>query len=91
VTAAADLAVTKSDSPDRVHIGQTLTYTLTVKNNGGSNASGVTGTDTLPKTTGFVSATASQGTACAYNKKGGTVTCGLGGLASGATATSGSS
>ena len=30
----ADLSLTKTDSPDPAHVGQLLTYTLTVKNNG---------------------------------------------------------
>src|SRR5207237_6363098 len=31
---AADLSVTKTDSPDPAHVGQNLTYTVTVKKNG---------------------------------------------------------
>ena len=40
--AAADLSLTKTDSPDPVLAGQLLTYTLTVNNNGPSGATGVT-------------------------------------------------
>jgi uncharacterized repeat protein (TIGR01451 family) len=80
---SADLSITKSDSPDPVTVGSNLTYTITVKNNGPSTATGVTMTDPLPATVTFVSATPSQsnctGTA--------TVTCNLGSLTNGASAT----
>ncbi len=84
LTQQADLSISKTDSPDPVVAGQTITYTLTVTNNGPSDASGVTVTDTLPSNVTFVSATASQGTATGA---GSTVTGNLGNLADGATAT----
>ena len=43
-----DLAVDKIDSKDPVKPGETFTYTVTVVNNGPSNATGVTVVDTLP-------------------------------------------
>jgi uncharacterized repeat protein (TIGR01451 family) len=79
-----DLVIFKADSPDPVFAGQTLTYTLSVVNNGPSNATGVTVTDQLPGGVTFVSATASQGTAVNAN---GTITATLGNLASDASAT----
>jgi len=84
VNPGADLALTKTDSPDPAHVGQELTYTLTVKNNGPQTATGVTVTDQLPKATGFGSAGASQGT-CTRSKE--TVVCSLGNLAAAKTAT----
>ena len=45
---APDLVVTKTDSPDPVLVGNNLTYTVTVKNQGGGKASSVVMTDTLP-------------------------------------------
>jgi uncharacterized delta-60 repeat protein/uncharacterized repeat protein (TIGR01451 family) len=78
---AADLRVTQSDAPDPVLVGQGLTYTVTVTNNGPAAASGVTLTDTLPAGVAFVSATAGCG------EVSGVVSCNLGGLASGAEAT----
>lgn len=78
--ATADLAVAKSDSPDPVKNGQTLTYTIAVTNLGPGTASGVTVTDTLDSHVDFVSATASQGTCSQNGKK---VTCDLGNLAAG--------
>jgi uncharacterized repeat protein (TIGR01451 family) len=81
---SADLSVTKADSPDPGHVGQKLTYTIPVTNNGPDSATAVTLTDTLPKTTGFGTVSTTQGT-CTRTKTG--VTCNLGNLASGATAT----
>jgi uncharacterized repeat protein (TIGR01451 family) len=80
----ADLSLSKSDSPDPVGVGQTLTYTLTARNGGGDDATGVQVVDDLPSGTAFVSATASQGTC---TRSGGQVTCALGNLANGAGAT----
>lgn len=45
-----DLAITKTDSRDPVEPGSTFSYTLTVVNNGPSNATGVVVTDQLPAT-----------------------------------------
>ena len=81
---AADLSVTKTDSPDPVTAGNNLTYTVIITNNGSNAATGVTLTDTLPASVTFVSATATQGS-CAQS--GGTVTCSIGSLANSATAT----
>jgi uncharacterized repeat protein (TIGR01451 family) len=81
----ADLSVTKTDSPDPVSVGQTLTYTVTVRNAGPvQTATGVTMADSLPAGVTFQSATPSQGT-CA--QAAGTVTCSLGDLARDASAT----
>jgi len=79
----ADLSITKADSPDPVTAGQNLTYTLTVRNNGPNPATGVTVTDTLPSGATARSTSASQGSCSGTT----TVTCNLGNLASGATAT----
>ena len=81
---SADLSIAKADAPDPVLVGQALTYTLTVTNNGPSPATGVTLSDTLPDGVTFGSATPSQGSC---SPSGGTVSCNLGSLASGASAT----
>ena len=86
VNPAADLAVTITDAPDPAALGQPLRYTIVVTNNGPSAATGVTLTDTLPKNAGYSSATTTQGTCIAKAAKR-TVTCSLGTLGSGATAT----
>src|SRR5205823_9444100 len=52
-----DLSVSKADSPDPVIAGNNITYTITVTNNGPSNAQGVSLTDTIPANTMFVSFT----------------------------------
>ncbi len=79
-----ELAITKADAPDPVALGGTLTYTLTVTNNGPDPSTDSTVTDTLPAGVTFVSATPSQGTC---SQAAGTVSCTLGPLAVGASAT----
>jgi uncharacterized repeat protein (TIGR01451 family)/CSLREA domain-containing protein len=79
----ADLAVTKSDSPDPVTAGGNVTYTLTVTNNGPDNAGLVAVRDDLPAGVTLVSASPSQGT-CSGS---GPVDCALGTVPSGASAT----
>jgi uncharacterized repeat protein (TIGR01451 family) len=76
----ADLSVTKTDSPDPVLPGGTLTYTVTVTNLGPSAATSVTLVDTLPAGVAFVSSTPGPPTC---NIAGPTLTCDLGTLAGG--------
>ena len=83
VTLSADVAITKTDDPDPVLVGQTLTYTLTATNNGPAAASNVVVTDNMPGGVSFVSATATQGTCSGTT----TVTCSVGSLGSGSSAT----
>ena len=81
-----DISVTKTDSPDPVHVGQNLTYTITVTNGGPATATGVTMSDTLPKNAGFGAVTWSQGS-CTIKPEKRLVTCSLGSVAGGAKAT----
>ncbi|MCK6623696.1 MAG: hypothetical protein DPW09_02050 [Anaerolineae bacterium] len=69
---AADLVVSKSDSPDPVNAGATLTYTLRLTNTGPSTATAITVTDTLPTGVTFVGAI---GTGWTCNQAAGVVTC----------------
>jgi uncharacterized repeat protein (TIGR01451 family) len=87
-TTSADIAVTTADSPDPVRKDKPLTYTVTVRNGGPFAASGVTMTDPLPARVELSSVKTTQGS-CRSNKASQvvTVTCGLGSLASGSTAT----
>lgn len=82
-----DMSVTKTASPNPVARGGTLTYRMTVTNNGTpampATTSGVTLTDTLPAGVTFVSATPSIGTCSGTS----TVTCKLGTFPSGTSAT----
>ena len=80
----ADLSMTKADAPDPVAVGGSLTYTLTVTNNGPDPSTNSTVTDALPAGVTFVSATPTQGSC---SEVAGTVTCILGPLAGGASAT----
>lgn len=84
VEAQADLQVTATDAPDPVTLGGTVTYTLTVRDAGPDDAAQVVLTDLLPVGATFVSAAASQG---GCTRAAGTLTCALGTLAAGATAT----
>jgi uncharacterized repeat protein (TIGR01451 family) len=80
VTAAADLALTKSDRTDPVTTGALVIYTLVVINNGPSNATGVVLTDTLPASMVFQTSTPGPST-CTHMD--GIVTCDLGNIGSG--------
>lgn len=83
----SDMSITKTDSPDPVARGGTLTYHMTVTNNGTpampATTSRVTLTDVLPAGVTFVSATPSSGTCSGTS----TVVCNLGIFPSGASAT----
>ena len=78
----ADLGITKS-APAELDRGDVITYAMKVTNNGPNAATAVKVTDTLPTGVTFVSATPSQGTCTGTTA----VTCTLGDMASGATAT----
>ncbi|MBK6405965.1 MAG: DUF11 domain-containing protein [Holophagales bacterium] len=80
----ADLQVTKTASAASIQPGDYVTFTITVTNNGPSTATGVTVTDPIPTSLTYVSATPSAGS-CSYSAP--TVTCSLGSLANGASAT----
>jgi uncharacterized repeat protein (TIGR01451 family) len=82
LTSSADLAVTKT-APATVNAGTDITYTITVSNDGPSDAASVTMTDTLPPATTFVSLTQTSGPtfACAAT------TCTIATFAADATAT----
>lgn len=83
---SADLEVTKN-APATVVAGTPLQYVLTVTNNGPSTAQGVTLTDRLPAGVTFVSVSTTVGS-CTYGQPvERELTCNLGNLASGATAT----
>jgi uncharacterized repeat protein (TIGR01451 family) len=80
----SDLSVSQTDSPDPVNVRQMLTYSVTVGNRGPATASAVSLADNLPANTSFVSADSTQGSC---TPAAGTVTCDLGVLASGDSAT----
>jgi uncharacterized repeat protein (TIGR01451 family) len=84
VVGVADLAVTKTQSAPTLQIGQTLTYTLRVTNNGPSVATNVELTDVLPSAHAtFESASPGQGSCTGTTR----LTCSLGTLNVGASAT----
>jgi len=61
-TPTPDLVVTKIAHKSTANVGDTVTYTVTVANNGTLAATGVTATDILPSSLTFVSATSTLGT-----------------------------
>ncbi|MGB8987670.1 MAG: DUF11 domain-containing protein, partial [Candidatus Sulfotelmatobacter sp.] len=82
---SATLAIVKTAMPSpTVPEGDTLTYTIGITNNGPSSATNVTVTDPLPTDVSYLSFTTSAGSC---SEAGGTVTCLLGTIANGGTAT----
>ncbi|MDQ6800599.1 MAG: DUF11 domain-containing protein [Acidobacteriota bacterium] len=57
----ADLVITKSDSPDPVSAGSSITYTIVVTNNGSAAAASVSLSDAVPPNTTFAAFTAPAG------------------------------
>src|SRR3989441_189400 len=88
VRAEADLAITKTDSPDPVTPGGTLTYTISVSNGGPNAAATVKMDDVLPALTTFQSVTPPAGWSCTNPPVGstGTVSCTTASLPNGAIA-----
>jgi uncharacterized repeat protein (TIGR01451 family) len=80
----ADISIKKTVDVAQAAPGDTVTYTLTVKNTGPGAAHNVVVTDNLPSGTTFVSATVPP-PAPPCTQSGGTVTCGLGTLGAGET------
>ncbi len=87
--ASANLGLAGMGSPDPVRVGATLTYTLTLSNQGPNDAANVVVTDKLPERVTFQSLAASAGWTCNTPAAGktGTVTCTIPALSSGATET----
>ncbi len=75
VAALPDLYVTKGDDPDPVTPGSTITYDITVGNQGDQDAAGVVITETVPDNTTYV-ASGSSAWSCADGAAAGT-TCTL--------------
>lgn len=75
--ATTDLAVTHTDSPDPVAVGDQVLFTIEVQNNGPGVATGATVTEKLDGKLDFVAADPSQGSC---KQKGKNVVCELGTL-----------
>jgi len=80
----ADDAITNSALPNPVTVGNNITYTQVVTNNGPATSPNTTVTETLPANTTFVSAGASTGS-CTFVTP--NITCSLGSLANGSSDT----
>lgn len=81
----ANLAITKTATPDPVMTGSNIGYTITVTNNGPGAAANVVITDNLPAATTFVSCSSTGGGVCGGSGNNRTVT--FSSLAAGASAT----
>lgn len=81
---SADLALTMTQAAATVPAGSQQTYTATITNAGPNDATNVIVTNTLPNQSTLVSATPSQGAACTGTL---TLTCNLGTVANGGSAT----
>ncbi|MBI2836854.1 MAG: DUF11 domain-containing protein [Acidobacteria bacterium] len=80
----ADLSISELGSLNPVSVGSTLTFSLTVTNNGPGIATGVTVSDLLPAGLMYASATSTQGT---RSVNGNSVTARIGSMSSGSSAT----
>jgi uncharacterized repeat protein (TIGR01451 family) len=80
-TSGVDLAVTQTDSPDPLVLGNDVTYSITVTNQGTAPASGVRLTETLASGINVLS---SGPAAFNCTSVGNTISCNLGNLAAGA-------
>jgi uncharacterized repeat protein (TIGR01451 family) len=79
----ADVAITKTASPEPVNQGTSMTYTLQVTNNGPAVAQGVTVSDNpLPPEVSYVSVSTTQGS-CTYTVATTSVSCNLGSISVG--------
>ena len=85
----ADLAASLTATPNPVKVGATLTYSMTVRNDGPESAEQVKLTDTLPAAAQFSSLTAPAGWTCTTPPVGdtGSIVCTRAALASGASST----
>jgi uncharacterized repeat protein (TIGR01451 family) len=82
--ANADLAVTKTDSPDPASRGGMLTYSAVVTNQGPASATAVQLTDQLSTSVRFISVTPTAGSC---SQADGIVTCSLGDIGNGGSVT----
>ena len=83
MTASADLSLVKT-APADLHAGERISWRLTVANAGPSDAQGATVTDTLPA---GIAGVAGTGPAVACSLTGSALTCAVGAVAAGDTAT----
>lgn len=86
LTPSINLALTVTATPNPVGIGNQVTFTYTITNNG-DQTNGITFTDFLAAGATFVSASGPSSSSCGTTPVNNTITCNIGTLNSGATAT----
>jgi len=80
----SELQIAIKNNPGPIKTGSPVSYNIKAINNGPDNATGVAVTDTLPASTTLISATSTTGACTSLS---GIVTCNVGNLAAGASAT----
>jgi|GEM_PF-3090333 len=85
--ARADLSAQLTATPNPVTVEDELSYQLTIQNAGPATASSVNASVQLPPAFLFIAATTSQGSACNLTDTSNSLTCPLGSLAQGNSAT----
>nr|MBA3953977.1 DUF11 domain-containing protein [Candidatus Dependentiae bacterium] len=85
VTTQADLSIVKTANTDQINVGDSLTYTLVLTNNGPSDATNTRVNDTLP--TGFVPTSSVVPAGQSVSVAGNLLTWTIGSLAQGASTT----
>lgn len=83
IKGGADLSILKTDSPDPIHEGENLTYTIVVTNHGPEKATNVVVTDNMPVKVTLISVKTTQGNCSGTT----TVICELGDMENGSNAT----
>ncbi len=81
---SADVSLTMTGTPSTLNVGNIILYRITILNNGPQSAANVTVTDILPAGVTYVGAVTARGSC---SEAGGTVSCNIGAISNGSTAT----
>ncbi len=81
---SADVALTMTGTPSTLNVGNSITYRITILNSGPQSATNITVSDILPAGVTYTNAVTNKGSC---SEAGGTVTCNIGAVSNGSTAT----